>query len=67
MSHKRLSCRQTAERTGLSEFTLARYRAQDRGPSFVRVSRNRVEYLEDAVEAWVNARTVRPSTEGAAA
>ncbi len=65
--HKRLSCRETAERTGLSEFTLARYRAQNRGPAFVRVSRNRVEYLADHVEAWVNARTVRPSSEGEAA
>lgn len=67
MSYKRLSCRETAAITGLSEFTLARYRAMNRGPAFVRVSRNRVEYLPDAVAAWVEARTVRPSPEGAAA
>ena len=61
MTHKRLSSRETAAITGLSEFTLARYRATDRGPAFVRVSRNRVEYLADAVDAWIAERTVRPS------
>ena len=64
---QRISAREAAARTGLSEFTLARYRSLNRGPAFVRVSRNRVEYLADAVDAWVEARTVHPLPEGAAA
>lgn len=60
MSVARISPRETAARIGLSEYTLARMRAENRGPAFVRVSRNRVEYLADSVEAWVSARTVRP-------
>ena len=66
-SSNRLSCRETAALTGLSEFSLARYRSLNRGPAFVRISRNRVEYLAESVQAWVEERTVRPAAKGAAA
>lgn len=64
---KRLTCGETARALNLSEFTLAKMRRQNRGPAFIRVTRNRVEYLEDSVTAWLAARTVVPAeVQGAA-
>lgn len=60
----RLSCTDTARALNLSTSTLAKMRRQNRGPAFVRLSRNRVEYLEDSVRAWLEARTVVPAGVG---
>jgi predicted DNA-binding transcriptional regulator AlpA len=62
----RLSCAETARRLNLSEFTLSRMRRENRGPAFVRLARNRVEYLEASVEAWLDERTTVPSNGHAA-
>lgn len=58
---KRITPQEAAQRMGLSEFTLARMRREPRrGPAFVRISTNRVQYLEDSVQAWIDSRTVVP-------
>lgn len=57
---KRITPQEAAQRMGLSEFTIARMRQQQRGPAFIRISANRVLYLEDSVQAWIDARTVVP-------
>lgn len=57
---KRLTSAETARALSVSDFTLAKMRRQQRGPAYVRISRNRVEYLESSVLAWLEERTVVP-------
>jgi hypothetical protein len=57
----RLSSLETATALSLSEFTLARMRRKGIGPAFIRLRPNRVEYLADSVQEYLEARTTRPS------
>ncbi len=57
---KLLTCKETAERLGLSERSLERLRISGDGPPFIRLSQRRLAYREDDVTAWL-ARRVRAS------
>jgi predicted DNA-binding transcriptional regulator AlpA len=58
-----------AEVTGLSVETLAQWRSQKRGISYVKISRNCVRYRQSDLDGWLAERIVRtdqdvPKTQG---
>jgi len=59
-----LTQRETATLLRLSERTLERLRVQGGGPAFVKAGRA-VRYRECDLEAWVSARVVSSTSEGA--
>lgn len=62
MSEHLLSTPTVAEITGLSQVTLRRWRMTGGGPRFVRLGRA-VRYRSDDVNAFVEARTFRSTSE----
>lgn len=64
---KLLTCKETAERLGLSERSLERLRISGEGPPFIRLSQRRLAYREDDVAAWVEQRMRASRAEDAAA
>jgi predicted DNA-binding transcriptional regulator AlpA len=48
-----------AEITGLSTKTLAQWRSQKRGISYVKISRNCVRYRQTDLDLWLSERIVR--------
>ncbi|MCA3746067.1 MAG: helix-turn-helix domain-containing protein [Phenylobacterium sp.] len=62
MSEHLLSTPTVAEITGLSQVTLRRWRTTGGGPQFVRLGRA-VRYRSDDVNAFVEARTFRSTSE----
>ncbi len=62
-SSKLLTAEQVAEITGLSVETLAQWRSQERGPRFVKISRNCVRYRQCDLDGWVSERIV-PTDQG---
>lgn len=42
----------------ISEFTLAHWRSEGRGPDFIRMGRH-IRYRRSALEAWLDANTVK--------
>jgi len=62
MSEHLLSTPAVAEITGLSQVTLRRWRTTGGGPRFVRLGRA-VRYRSDDVNAFVEARTFRSTSE----
>jgi predicted DNA-binding transcriptional regulator AlpA len=61
-----LKARELALQLGLSEQTLANWRATRRGPRFVKVG-SAVRYLESDIAAWLAANTHEGDDSGAAA
>jgi predicted DNA-binding transcriptional regulator AlpA len=55
-----LTSRDVSQITGLSVETLAQWRSQGKGMPFLKISRNVVRYRETDLDAWLNARIVRP-------
>jgi len=55
-----LTPRDVSQITGLSVETLAQWRSQRKGMPFLKISRNFVRYRETDLDAWLNARIVRP-------
>ena len=47
-----------AQILGVKPFTLQAWRGRGKGPAYVRVSANRVRYRVEALDAWVQERTV---------
>jgi len=56
-----LSEREVAERLAISEVTLQNWRAENKGPAFLRLESRMVRYRESDIEAWLAAQEVRPS------
>ena len=54
-----LSAEDVAGITGLSVETLAQWRSQRKGISFIKISRNCVRYRQADLEAWLTERIVR--------
>lgn len=67
MSESLLTTRQLAERLSTSIRTIERMRQTGEGPPFVRVSggrrRGRVAYRPSQVEAWLQGRELRSTSE----
>lgn len=57
---KRLSTAQVAERLGVSEQSVRRWRSQGKGPSYVKIG-NKVWYEPVYVDMWLEDHTIRPS------
>lgn len=55
---KTLTNSQTAEMLGVSTKYLNNMRYTGRGPAFIRLSKRRVVYKSDVVEAWMQAHTI---------
>ncbi len=58
-----LTTRQLADRLGVAEITLRKWRISGRGPAFVRCGSN-VRYRAGDVDAWVSARVVTSTSQG---
>jgi predicted DNA-binding transcriptional regulator AlpA len=56
---KLLTAKEVAEQTGLSVETLAQWRSQGRGMSYVKISRNCVRYRQCDLDGWLAERIVR--------
>ncbi|MFE9170876.1 helix-turn-helix transcriptional regulator [Streptomyces kebangsaanensis] len=62
MTDELLTPRQVHERYGFSPQTLANWRWCGHGPSYIKTSpgrSGRVKYRRSAIEAWLNAQTVK--------
>ncbi len=55
-----------AKLVGLSPRTLQKLRLEGDGPRFVRLTGRRIGYTTDALQAWINARSVSSTSEAAA-
>lgn len=62
-----LTCKEVAQRLGLSERSLERLRISGEGPPFVRLSERRLAYREDDVIAWLERRVRTSRADDAAA
>ena len=58
-----LTSKEAAERLGLKAATLYKWRAQGRGPRFVRLSGRAVRYAEEALGEWVREQEKRTGSE----
>lgn len=54
-----LTAEDVSQQTGLSIETLAQWRSQERGPRFVKISRNCVRYRQSDLDGWLSERIVR--------
>lgn len=59
-----LKTSQAAELLGLSPCTLIDWRWQRKGPPWIAISRGCIRYDQDALEQWLEARTVHEILEG---
>ncbi|MFJ3617690.1 helix-turn-helix transcriptional regulator [Streptomyces iakyrus] len=63
MADQLLSPKQVHDEYGIALQTLANYRWQGIGPAYVKTNPSRagrVKYRRSAIEAWLDAQTVRP-------
>jgi predicted DNA-binding transcriptional regulator AlpA len=58
-----LSAEEVSRITGLSTETLAQWRSQGRGITYVKISRNCIRYRDSDLEVWLEERTVRVPAE----
>ena len=59
MVEQLLDCTDTATALGVPEKTLAQWRYQGKGPTYIKVGKY-VRYRSDDVEAYLTANTIRP-------
>jgi predicted DNA-binding transcriptional regulator AlpA len=58
-----LSAEEVSRITGLSTETLAQWRSQRKGITYVKISRNCIRYRASDLETWLDERTVRVPAE----
>ena len=62
-----MTARKTAAYLGVKVSTLAKWRCYGGGPEFTMISRRRVMYDAVAVDAWIDSRTLRLTSNRTAA
>lgn len=62
-SKKILSPRDASNYIGVSQFTLANWRVQGKGPRFIRLSTRKIGYRMTDLEAWLTARSFCSTSE----